>query len=55
MKKLVNDILNKTKALGVTFADVRYTSSDQETIFFEKGNLKHYGKSLDDEAIGVRV
>jgi TldD protein len=55
MKKLVNDILNKTKAMGVTFADVRFTSTDQETVFFEKGNLKHYGRSMDSEAIGVKV
>ncbi|MCF7920398.1 MAG: TldD/PmbA family protein [Candidatus Cloacimonetes bacterium] len=55
MKKLVYDILNKTKTLGVTFADVRYTSTDDETIFFEKGSLKHYGRNLDAEAIGVRV
>jgi len=55
MKKLVNDILNKTKTQGVTFADVRFTSTDVESIFFEKGILKQYGKSTDDEAIGVRV
>ncbi|MDP8219726.1 MAG: TldD/PmbA family protein, partial [Candidatus Stygibacter frigidus] len=55
MKKLVNDILNKTKAMGVTFADVRYTSTDNETIFFQKGSLKHYGRAMDAQAIGVRV
>ena len=55
MKKLVNDILNKTKAMGVTFADVRYTSTDDETIYFQKGSLKYYGRAMDAQAIGVRV
>lgn len=55
MKKLVYDILNKVKAQDVTFADVRYTSTDTEQIYFEKGNLKHYGKNLNSEAVGIRV
>ncbi len=55
MKKLLCDILNKIDRAEVTFADVRFTNTDEETIYFEKGDLKHYGSDLDMLALGIRV
>ena len=55
MKKLVYDIINKLKKEDITFGDVRFTSTDNQTIYFEKGVLRHFGADLDSLAIGVRV
>lgn len=55
MKKIVYDIINKLNALNVSFADVRLTSTDDEVIYFERGNLKHLNSSLDNISIGIRV
>lgn len=55
MKKLVYDIINKLKRSDITFGDVRFTSTDNQTIYFEKGVLRHFGADLDSLAIGVRV
>ena len=55
MKKLVNDILNKIKNESVQFADVRFTSTDDEIFVFERGDLKQYGASYDNNSLGVRV
>lgn len=37
MKLLVHDIIQKLQLPEITFADVRLTSSDNQVIFFEKG------------------
>ncbi|MCF7792672.1 MAG: TldD/PmbA family protein [Candidatus Cloacimonetes bacterium] len=55
MKKLIYDIINKIKTQNVTYADVRFTNTDQQTIYFEKGVLKHFGSNLDSKALGIRV
>lgn len=55
MKKLVHDILNKVQVPGVTFADVRLTSSDSEQILFEKGDLHAHERDMDSVSIGIRV
>lgn len=55
MKKLVYDIINKIKSQNVAYADVRFTNTDQQTIYFEKGILKHFGADLDSLAVGIRV
>ena len=55
MKKLVYDVINKLDLPGVTFADVRFTSTDNQQIYFEKGELKHFGSELDSIALGIRV
>ncbi len=55
MKKLVYDIINKISIPEITFGDVRLTSTDNNTIFFEKGQLKYYGQSTNDVSIGIRV
>jgi len=55
MKKLVYDILNKINIPEVTFGDVRLTSSDSQTVYFEKGNLKYFGSDMDAVAVGIRV
>lgn len=55
MKKLVNDIVNKLSLHNITFGDVRYTNTDTQSIFFEKGILKHFNTSKDSTCIGIRV
>ncbi|MCD4819979.1 MAG: TldD/PmbA family protein [Candidatus Cloacimonetes bacterium] len=55
MKKLVYDIINKLDRDFITFADVRFTSTDTQDIYFEKGKLKHIGSNLDSIALGIRV
>lgn len=55
MKKLVYDIVNKLHQPEITFGDVRFTATDEQTIYFEKGTLKHFNTNRDKTAIGVRV
>lgn len=55
MKKLVYDIVNKLHQPGITFGDVRFTSTDDQSIYFEKGTLKHFSTNRDQMAIGIRV
>jgi len=55
MKKLVYDILNKVQRRGVSFADVRYTNSDTESFFFQRGNLVSYSSDLNNSSLGIRV
>lgn len=55
MKKLIYDIINKIRTQNVTYADVRFTNTDEQTIYFEKGILKHFGSNLDSKALGIRV
>ncbi len=55
MKKLINDVINKLSNMGVSYADVRYTNTDNQSIYFEKGILKNISTSKDKTAIGVRV
>lgn len=55
MKKLIYDIINKLNRQDIQFGDVRFTSTDSQTIFFEKKNLKHISKTTDAEALGIRV
>ena len=55
MKELIKKIIDQISIPEITFGDVRYTSSDFQSIFFEKGNLKQLLKEKNDEAIGVRV
>lgn len=55
MKKLVYDIINKLNIPEVDYADVRFTSTDQQEIYFEKGELKYFGTDLDSIALGIRV
>ena len=55
MKKLVYDIINKLDIPEVTYADVRFTNTDEQMIYFEKGELKHFGSDYDSAALGIRV
>ena len=55
MKKLVYDLINKINIPEVSFADVRFTSTDTQSIYFEKGELKHFVSETDSVAVGVRV
>ena len=55
MKKLVIDLINKLDRPDITFADVRFTNTDTQSIYFEKGNLKSFDSSYDANAIGIRV
>ena len=55
MKDLIKNIVEKLNTHEITFADVRYTCSDYQTIYFEKGHLKHLSTEKNDEGIGVRV
>jgi len=55
MKHIIQDILQQLNTPSITFADVRYTTSDFQTIYFQKGHLKHLSTETDDEALGIRV
>lgn len=55
MKKLIQDIIEKLNIPSISFADVRYTSTDDEYINFEKGNLRYINSSFDSKALGIRV
>ncbi len=55
MKKLVNDIINKLDIPEVSYADVRFTNTDDQIVYFEKGKLKYFGSDYDSVALGIRV
>ncbi len=55
MKKIVNDIINRLDIPSITFADVRLTVTDSQTIYFRNGELKYFGSDTDSLAVGVRV
>ena len=55
MKDLIKNIVEKLNSAEISFADVRYTSSDFQTIYFEKGHLKYLSSEKKDEGIGIRV
>jgi TldD protein len=55
MKKLVFDIINKIKTQNVSYADVRFTNTDNQAIYFENGVLKYFGSDKDSLALGIRV
>lgn len=55
MIKLVLDTIHKLNLPQIQFADVRYTSTDSEDYYFEKGELKNYSAVRDHESIGIRV
>jgi TldD protein len=55
MKQIIQDIINKLNRHSITFADVRYTSTDYQYIYFQNGNLNQFASENNDESIGVRV
>jgi len=55
MKKLVIDIINKLNTPEISYADVRFTNTDEQEIYFEKGKLKYFGSDMDSMALGIRV
>ncbi|MBW6515235.1 MAG: TldD/PmbA family protein [Candidatus Cloacimonetes bacterium] len=55
MKNIVYDIMKKLESAEITFADVRLTSTDYQSIYFEKGALKNISTEHDSIALGVRV
>ncbi|MCL1827006.1 MAG: TldD/PmbA family protein, partial [Candidatus Cloacimonetes bacterium] len=55
MKNIIQDILHKINIPSITFGDVRYTSTDDQNIYFVKGNLVQFTSEKNSEAIGVRV
>jgi len=55
MQELIKNIINKLDLPQLTYADVRFTSTDTQTIFFDKGALKHFSSNLDSRALGIRV
>ncbi|MCB5262339.1 MAG: TldD/PmbA family protein [Candidatus Cloacimonetes bacterium] len=55
MKQKIKSIIDKLTAPDISFADVRITSTDYESIFFMNANLRSYGNSKGSPAIGIRV
>ncbi len=55
MKSLIADIIDKLSINQVEFADVRYTSTDSESIYFQNKIFKHIGSTKDYKALGIRV
>jgi len=55
MKTIISDIINKLDISSVDYADVRFTSTDEQEIYFEKGELKYFGSDLESPALGIRV
>ncbi|MCK9329067.1 MAG: TldD/PmbA family protein [Candidatus Cloacimonetes bacterium] len=55
MKHIIHDIIQKLNTPEITFGDVRYSTTDYQSIFFEKGNLKHFSSDTNNQALGIRV
>ncbi|MBM4403113.1 MAG: TldD/PmbA family protein [Candidatus Cloacimonetes bacterium] len=55
MELLIKSTIEKLSTTGITFADVRITVTDSEGIYFQDGNLRSFGSSMDSQAIGIRV
>ncbi len=55
MKNTALKILNKIERSGITYADVRLTSTDNEGFHFERGALKGMGGQKDSVRVGIRV
>ena len=53
MKKIITDIINKLDQADLDYADVRYTSTDEQQIYFEKGELKYFGSDLESPALVI--
>ncbi|MCB5255431.1 MAG: hypothetical protein LHW58_07305, partial [Candidatus Cloacimonetes bacterium] len=55
MKEKIQKIIENLAAPDVSFADVRITFTDYESIFFMNANLRDYSSSKGSPAIGIRV
>jgi len=55
VKKLVSDILKLVQSRNVSYADIRYTCSDSELFYFQRGSLRRYNSNLNDSSLGIRV
>ncbi len=55
MKDTLLNIIQKLNTASVQFADVRYSCSDDEVLYFEQGELKEYSTNLAKKTIGIRV
>ena len=55
MEHLVKQTIAKLSLPEVSFADVRITKTDWESIYFMNGFLRGFGSNMDAPAIGIRV
>lgn len=55
MEQKIKNLISRLSAPDVDFADIRITFTDDESIYFENGNLRGYGSSMGSPAIGIRV
>lgn len=55
MKNLLKNIIEKLNRKEVQFADVRFTSTDNQHIGFQKKSLKFFSTDKNSEALGIRV
>lgn len=55
MKETIQKIVNKLSNDKISFADVRFTDTDEEIFYFERGELKEYGYSPNKTSLGIRV
>jgi len=55
MEHIIKQTIEKLNLPSVQFADVRITKTDNESIYFQNGFLRHYGSDMDSFAIGIRV
>ena len=55
MKNIIQDIIGKISHPRITFGDVRYTANDEQSIYFETGNLKNLSSEKNNQSLGIRV
>jgi TldD protein len=55
MEQKIKKIISLLSTSDIQFADVRITITDNESIGFNNGHLRHYGSSHGSPALGIRV
>lgn len=55
MREKTVSILRKLDIPGITFADIRYSCSDDEVFYFENGHLRDYNTRSGQATLGIRV
>ncbi|MCK4956703.1 MAG: TldD/PmbA family protein [Candidatus Cloacimonetes bacterium] len=55
MQEMIKSIINKLDIPSITYTDVRFTNTDNQKVYFEKGILKHFGSDFDSKALGIRI
>ena len=55
MKAIISDIIDKLSIPSIQFADVRFTSTDSESLYYQNKIFKGAYNQKDSRAMGIRV